>query len=128
MVMEKEKFHIEYIFEKISQNSLWNRLATPVGLAEWFADSVTIEGKIFFFYWDNYPSEAELIEINSPFYIRFRWLEEDAATYFEFKLHKVELTGSLMLEITDFAEADEKEQAIFLWNTQIKTLKRKMGL
>jgi uncharacterized protein YndB with AHSA1/START domain len=126
--MKKEKFHIEYIFEKISQNSLWNRLATPNGLAEWFADSVRNEGKIFSFYWDDYLSEAELIEINPPFYVRFRWLEEDTATYFEFNLQKEELTGSLMLEITDFAEENEKEEAIILWNTQIKTLKRKLGL
>jgi uncharacterized protein YndB with AHSA1/START domain len=126
--MEKEKIYIEYIFEKISQNSLWNRLATPTGLAEWFADDVISDGKIFSFYWDGYPSEAELIEINPPFYIRFRWLEEDVATYFEFKLHKIELISSLMLEITDFTEKDEEEQAISLWNTQIKTLKRKLGI
>jgi hypothetical protein len=126
--MKKEKIHIEYIFERISQNSLWNRLATPSGLAEWFADDVISDGKIFSFYWDGYPSEAELIGINPPFSVRFRWLEEDSATYFEFKLHKGELIGSIMLEIIDFAEEDEKEQAIILWNTQIKTLKRKFGL
>jgi uncharacterized protein YndB with AHSA1/START domain len=126
--MEKEKIHIEYIFERISQNSLWNRLATPSGLAEWFADTVTSDGKIFSFYWDTYLSEAELIEINPPFSVRFRWLEEEANTYFEFKLHRGELVGSIMLEITDFAEEDEKEKTIILWNTQIKTLKRKFGL
>jgi uncharacterized protein YndB with AHSA1/START domain len=103
-------------------------LATPGGLAEWFADSVRVNGSLFTFYWDGYPSVTELVELNPPFLIRFRWLEENADTYFEFKLHKIELTGSLMLEITDFAEAGEKEQTIILWNTQIKTLKRKLGL
>jgi hypothetical protein len=127
-MMNKEQFHIEYIFDRISQSSLWYRLATSAGLAEWFADEVTDDGKIFSFYWDNDLFEAELVEVNSPVYVRFRWLEEDPATYFEFRLHKIELTGSLMLEITDFIEEDEKEQAIILWNTQIKTLKRKLGL
>ncbi len=126
--MEKEKFCIEYIFDKVSKNSLWSRLATSSGLAEWFADDVIDDGKIFSFYWDGYPSEAELLGISPFAYIKFRWLEEDPATYFEFRLHKIELTGGLMLEITDFADKDEKEQAITLWDTQINRLKRRLGL
>ena len=126
--MEKEKITIEYVFDKVSKNSLWNQLSTTGGLAEWFADEVIEDGKIFSFYWDGYPTEAELLGMNPLIYIRFRWLEEDPDTYFEFRLHKIELTGGLMLEITDFADQDEKEQAITLWNTQINKLKRRLGL
>ena len=36
--MKKEKFHIEYIFDKVSRRSLWNHLTTPPGLSAWFAD------------------------------------------------------------------------------------------
>ena len=126
--MRKEKFNIEYSLDKVSINNLWPRLATSFGLSEWFAENVTESGNQFTFYWEGHPSEAELIGTNPLVYIRFRWLEEDPSTYFEFRLHKVEVTGSWTLEITDFAEEDEKEAAITLWNTQIKVLKRKLGL
>jgi uncharacterized protein YndB with AHSA1/START domain len=127
-VVKKERFHIEYIFNRVSKSSLWNSLTTDEGLAEWFAEDVTVEGKIFSFYWEGYPSKAELLGINPFVYVRFRWLEEEPYTYFEFRLHKAELIGGIMLEIVDFAEKEEKQHAISLWNTQIKALKRRLGL
>lgn len=126
--MKKEKYKIEYVFDKGSKNSLWPRLATSSGLAEWFADDVNENGKSFTFFWDNYPSEAEVLGVNPFVYIRFHWIDEDPDTFFEFRLHQEELTGAWMLEITDFAEPVEKEQAITLWDTQIRELKRKLGL
>lgn len=126
--MKKEKFKIEFTFDKGSKNSLWPRLSTSSGLSEWFADEVIDDGKIYTFYWDGYPSEAKLLGLNPYVYIRFHWEEEDSDTFFEFRLHEDELTGAWVLEIIDFAEKEEKENTITLWNTQIKELKRKLGL
>ena len=39
-----------------------------------------------------------------------------------------ELTGEVALIITDFAEDDEKDDIIDLWDTQIAELKRALGL
>lgn len=127
--MKKEKFHIEYVFDKASKTSLWNHLTTPTGLSEWFADDVSINGSIFSFIWNKFSEEAEQIAI-SPFnYIRFRWIEEeDPKAFFEFRLGNNELTGDLVLDITDFAEQDEMEESISLWESQIKNLKRSLGL
>jgi uncharacterized protein YndB with AHSA1/START domain len=127
--MKKERFHIEFVFDKASKNSLWEYISTAAGLAEWFADSVFVDGKIFTFQWRKHFIEAEVIGIVPYSYIRFHWLEdENQATFFEFRLQKLELTGGLTLEITDFAEKHEKESAVILWETQIKTLKRVLGL
>jgi len=127
--MKKEKFHIEFVFDKASKNSLWEYLSTASGLSEWFADSVVIDEKIFTFRWKNYFNKAEVIGIIPFSYIRFRWLEdENPADFFEFRLHKIELTGGVMLEITDFADDNEKASAVALWETQIRTLKRVLGL
>ena len=127
--MTKEKFHIEFVFDKASKNRLWDYLSTAAGLAEWFADSVVVDGKLFTFQWKNSINEAEITGIAPNNYIRFHWLEDESPdTFFEFHLHKIELTGGLSLMITDFAEKNEKESAIALWETQIKTLKRALGL
>ena len=71
---------------------------------------------------------AEVIGMNPLSYIRFHWLDDDDDSYFEFRLHKTELTGDWILEITDFAEEDEMKNAITLWDTQVKTLKRRLGV
>ena len=127
--MTKERFHIEFVFEKASKNSLWDYFSTAAGLAEWFADSVAVDGKIFTFQWKNHTNEAEIIGMAPYNYIRFHWLEdEDPATFFEFRLQKIELTGGVTLEITDFAETNEKNSAVALWETQIRTLRRGLGL
>ena len=127
--MKKEKFHIEFVFDKASRNSLWDYFSTAAGLAEWFADSVVIDGKTYTFQWKNHTNQAEVIGIIPFSYIRFRWLEdENPASYFEFRLQKIELTGGVTLEITDFAEKNEKASTVALWETQIRALKRMLGL
>lgn len=122
-----EKFELEYTFST-SARVLFNRLSTPAGLAEWFADDVNIKDGLFAFEWDGVEQLAELVSKKDNKHIRFRWLDEDDDTFFEFKLQKDELTGDLALIITDFAEDDEKEDAAELWNSQISELKRAIGL
>ena len=127
--MNKEEFHIEFVLDKASKNSLWEYISTAAGLSEWFADSVIVDGKLFTFQWKNYVNEAEIVGILPYSFISFHWLDdENPATYFEFRLHRIELTGGVSLEITDFAENSEKESAVALWETQIRTLKRVLGL
>lgn len=61
--------------------------------------------------------------------VRYRWVdEEDPNAYFEFIIHNIELTGSTALEITDFTEPDEKADSIGLWDSQVETLKRTLGI
>ncbi len=127
--MKKEKFHIEYVFDKVSRRSLWNHITTPPGLSAWFADDVFINNSVYTFKWDKDEQEAEVIFVKPDISIRYRWLDdENENSYFEFKIHTVELTGATALEVTDFAEPDEKEDAIGLWDSQVEMLKRTLGI
>ncbi|WP_243348720.1 START-like domain-containing protein [Parabacteroides sp. FAFU027] len=126
--MSKEKLHIEYELKNISLSVLWTYIGTPSGLSKWFCDDLNVDGKKFTFYWQRTPQIADLILNRFGSFIRFRW-EEDADTkyYFEFKVTTSELTGETALEITDFSEPDEIEDTIELWNSQVETLKRRIG-
>lgn len=127
--MKKEKFHIEYIFDKVSRRSLWNHLTTPPGLSAWFADDVAIENTRYTFTWNKNEEEAEVLSAKPEISIRYQWNEEeDKNVYFEFIIHTVELTGATALEITDFAEPSEKKDAINLWDSQVEILKRTLGI
>ncbi len=127
--MKKEKFHIEYIFDKVSRRSLWNHLTTPPGLSARFADDVTINDNTYVFKWNRDEQEAEVLSVKPEISIRYRWTdEEEDNVYFEFLIHTVELTGATALEITDFAEPDEKKDSINLWDSQVYELKRTLGI
>ena len=127
--MKKEKFHIEYIFDKVSRRSLWNHLTTPPGLSAWFADDVTINDNTYVFKWNRDEQEAEVLSVKPEISIRYRWTdEEEDNVYLEFLIHTVELTGATALEITDFAEPDEKKDSINLWDSQVYELKRTLGI
>ena len=127
--MKKEKFHIEYIFDKVSRRSSWNHLTTPPGLSAWFADDVTINDNTYVFKWNRDEQEAEVLSVKPEISIRYRWTdEEEDNVYFEFLIHTVELTGATALEITDFAEPDEKKDSINLWDSQVYELKRTLGI
>lgn len=127
--MNKEKFHIEYIFDTVSRRSLWNHLTTSLGLSTWFADEVDIKGNLYTFKWRKDSQSALMIDSRPEKMVRYQWVdEEDKNAYFEFIIHTIELTGSTALEITDFAEPGEKSDAIDLWDSQVEDLKRTLGI
>lgn len=126
--MIKEKYQLEFTIN-CSHKILFNRLSTAGGLNEWFADNVTVQGKIYTFEWSGTGQQAEMINRKDQRYVRFHWLDdEDDKAYFEFKLNIDELTGDIALIVTDFAEPDEVEDSKELWETQVSELKHILGL
>ena len=124
------QYELEYTLN-CSPKMIFPRLSTPEGLGEWFADEITAEGNIFTFRWGKTESKALLTSVKENKTVRFEWIDdfEDKATiFFEFRIIVHDLTGDLALLITDFAEPDEKEDAIYLWDTQINDLKRILGI
>jgi uncharacterized protein YndB with AHSA1/START domain len=128
--MLKEQYHIEFVFEKVGKAILWDAISTAAGLAGWFSDrATTSDGRLFRFAWSKAEAEAEVIAQNQGNYIRFRWIDDkEDDLFFEFRLIRNELTGVIILEITDFAEPHEKNSDIINWENQIKILRRTLGL
>jgi uncharacterized protein YndB with AHSA1/START domain len=122
------KFELEYTLN-CSPKVLFSRLSTPDGLGEWFADKVDADGDLFTFTWSNSESKARLVAIKENKLVRFEWtdIDNEELNYFEFQINMDELTGDLALIISDFAEENEKEDAVSLWDSQITDLKRLLG-
>ena len=123
------KFELEYPV-KSSPRVIFQRLSTPEGMEGWFADKVKAEGDLYTFSWENSESKARLSALKENRLVRFEWTErqeETGSNYFEFRINTDELTSDSALIITDFAEPDEKEDSIYLWDTQVAELKRILG-
>jgi uncharacterized protein YndB with AHSA1/START domain len=125
----RSKFELEYNLN-CSPKVLFSRLSTPEGLGEWFADQVNVDGDLFTFFWNSSESKAKLSALKENKLVRFEWIgmENEETNFFEFRINMEELTNELALLITDFAEAEEKEDSIYLWDSQINDLKRALGI
>ena len=120
-----EKVQFEYVIN-CSPKVLYNRLSTASGLAEWFADDVRVQGKLYTFFWEGSEQTAEMILRKENRLVRFSWTDQKD-TYFEFKISQDELTGDVSLIIVDFSEEDEIDEIKDLWNTQVADLKHILG-
>ena len=76
--MAKEKFELEFVVRS-APKVLYNRLATPGGLSEWFADNVNIKGDRFFFIWDGAEEEAILLNKNAGESIESRQNKDESS-------------------------------------------------
>lgn len=123
---DKVKFQIEFVIQS-SPQMLYQYLATPSGLSEWFADNVNSRGEKFTFIWDGAEEEAKLLKRKTDEFVRFAWEESEDDSYFEMKIIVDEITKDVSLFITDFAEDDEVEESKMLWGNQVSDLKQVIG-
>ncbi len=124
---DKIKFQIEFVIQS-SPHMLYQYLATPSGLSEWFADNVNSRGEKFTFIWDGAEEEAKLLKRKSDEFVKFAWEDdEDDGSFFEMKIIVDEITSDVSLFITDFAEEDEIDEAKMLWTNQVSSLKQVLG-
>ena len=125
---KKEKFQLEYPL-KGSAAMIWRFIGTEHGLSAWFSNDTKINGKTFSFYWGKEEVRtATLIAQRNGVYVRLRWDDESANTFFEMRISFNEITREHTLVITDFAEPDERQDQADLWDSQIESLKRQSGM
>ncbi|MCT4601082.1 MAG: START-like domain-containing protein [Marinifilaceae bacterium] len=124
----RKRIDLEYAASS-SRNILFKRLATPDGLAEWFADDVNIEGDLYIFSWEGEIQKARVIELVKNEKIRFQWEEDEGEEYyFEFSLRTDPMTNEMALWIVDYVEEDEEEDATELWDKQVESLFTVLGI
>ena len=125
----KKAFSIEYDFQS-SPQLLFQYLSTPSGLSEWFADNVNSRGEDYTFIWGDTEEYAKLIQKKNNEKVRFRWLNDEDDQddcHFEFKIIVDEITKDLSLNVSDFADVDELEEAKMLWDNLVSSLKQVLG-
>lgn len=126
---QKIKFEMELVI-KASPSLLYQYMATPSGMSEWFADNVNSRGEYYTFIWNGSEERAKLLTKKNGERIKFRWMEDEENNeeyYFELKIQVDEITKDVSLIITDFAEEDEVDEGKMFWENQISELKQVIG-
>lgn len=131
--MEKQKFTAEYEL-RASPKMLFSYLTTPAGLAQWFADNVSIDDdKVFNFVWDNSPHYARISTQRLNKYVKFEFLHENKQgdvqdpNYIEFKLDLNEMTQSSFVKVTDYSDLEDEQELEELWENLITSLREAVG-
>lgn len=107
---------------------LYQCLSSSSGLADWFADDVTLKKDVAKFEWDGSEEEALIVSKKADQFIRFQWLADEGTDYyFEFAIKTDPLTNDVALIITDFVEEDEEEEQRMLWDSQVGELLHILG-
>lgn len=122
------KFEIEFPIQ-VSPTLLYQYIATPSGMSEWFADNVNSRGEYFNFIWDGQEERAKILKRLGEELARFQWdYDADTKKYFELRIEIDEITEDVSLMITDFGDDDDEveEQKMF-WENQISALKKVLG-
>ena len=122
----KKKFKLEYEI-KSSPRILYSFLSEPNGLAQWFADDVTIKDQIYTFSWDDEEQDARLIGMKENKFVKFRWTDDDPQSYFEMEIIMDELTNDVALGVTDFASEENISERTLIWNNQVLNLISVLG-
>ncbi len=125
MMKDKKKMRLEYEV-KSSPKILFSFLSTPNGLADWFADNVTISENIYTFYWDKESLRAQLVAFKENKLVKFQWLDGETE-YFELEIIQDEMTGDVALSVTDFSIDEEVQEKELIWNNQIGMLISVLG-
>ena len=123
---QKQLYTLEFPV-RCSPVILFDFLASPAGLQEWFADKVDDRDNIYSFTWNGTTERAELLEKEQDKFIRFHWTHSPKEEYFEFKIEKSEVTNQTILVIKDFAEKKEIKDQSRLWDSQVKELFHRLG-
>jgi len=132
--MAKKKLFTADYEVHASIKMLYPYIQTASGLAEWFADDVSINNsdKTFTFYWDHEAHKARQVAHRTNHFARFEFLPETAEdekdpAYFELRLEFNELTQSVFLKVFDYSEFDDLKELHDLWHGLVESLRKTVG-
>lgn len=126
--MGNHKYSAEFEI-RASTKMLFPYVTSPAGLAQWFADQVSIgNDKVYNFVWDGQSHYARLTAQRLNRYARFEFLPEDGEnvgelSYLEFRLDTNELTQSSFLKVTDYSGTDNEDDLRELWTNLVSNLR-----
>jgi hypothetical protein len=115
---------------------LYPYIQTASGLAEWFADDVTINNqhkdKIHNFIWDHEHHPAKQVAHRTNHFVKFEFLpespeDEKDPAYFELRLEFNDLTQSVYLKVSDYSDFDDVKEVHDLWDGLIENLRKTVG-
>ncbi len=131
-----QKLTIEYPLNTRSPKIVWDLISNAHGLEKWLADKVIEENDTMTFTWGHPWTERDtktsrIIDVEKFGHIRMLWdyHEDTPEAIWEMGIETSDLTGEVILCITDYAADDEEAEDLRgIWDDNLERLHRVSGL
>lgn len=125
--MKRELVELEFFF-KASLPLVFEYVSSEEGLIRWFCDAIIVRDEIYEFYWNNSSERARIIEYDDDKRVVFKWEDaDDPDEYLKFEVYKSPVTNETIFKVSEFCDADEVEDTIELWESQVVELMKLLG-
>ena len=123
--MARVQFQTEFMF-KASPSIIYLFVTQPTTIIRWFCDKVDNVGDHYTFSWDGDSEEATLVIDIEDEMVKYQWVDREEE-FLQFRIYKTDITNETILEVTDFADDDEVQGQIDVWEAYIKKFKAYCG-
>lgn len=132
---KKHRYTAEYEINA-SIKMLFPYLATPQGLASWFAEAVSTvqQGteRLYDIIWDSESHLAKITALRTNAHVKYVFIDEHEQddhnlSFIEFKITHSDMTDTSFLKIIDFSEMDDDDNLRELWDGLIEHLRQNVG-
>jgi len=108
---------------------LYDFVSNTSNITQWFCDDLKTKDKDhYIFIWEGESSREVLVEkkIRGKL-IRFSYMDAPKGEFLEFEVVKDDLTGDVMIKVTDFCDEDEAEFNQQVWAADMEHLTSVVG-
>ena len=131
--MTKKKLFTADFEIHASVKMLYPYIQSASGLAEWFADDVSISPeKVLTFVWDNESHKAIMTSHRINHFSKFEFVpeskeDEKDPSYFEIRIEVNDITQTTFLKVFDYSNFDDMDELHDLWKGLVENLKTVVG-
>jgi uncharacterized protein YndB with AHSA1/START domain len=125
--MERIKQELEFLL-KASPVIIYDYISNTSNLTQWFCDNLKAKSKDkYVFIWDEEERLATIEKKVRGKLIKWSWDDAPKGEYLQLEVIKDDMTGDVLVKVTDFCDEEEAESNMELWEADIEHLGSVIG-
>jgi len=126
--MERVKQELEFMLNA-SPVILYDYISNTSNLAQWFCDDLKVKDRDnYVFIWDTEERKAHIEKRVRGKSIKWSWEDAPKGEFLEIEVVKDDMTGDVLIKVTDFCDEDDQDSNAELWGADIEHLGSVIGV
>lgn len=126
--MERIKQELEFLL-RASPVIIYDYISNTSNLTQWFCDDLKVKSKdSYIFIWDEEERRATIEKKVRGKLIKWSWEDSPKGEYVQLEVIKDDMTGDVLVKVTDFCDEGEEESNSELWGADIEHLGSVIGV
>ena len=126
--MERIKQELEFPI-RASPVIIYDYISNTSNLTQWFCEDLKAKDRDnYLFIWENEERKAKIERRVRGKLIRWSWEDSPKGEYLELEVIKDDMTGDVLIKVTDFCDEEEADSNFELWEADIEHLGGVIGV